>query len=178
MKIIKYETSINCSGPTIFLAGCTVRGNQQHLVSWRFEAVNLFRKNKFDGTLVIPEFEDKTASDKYRYDLPLWEFEGLRKCDCVMFWIPRSRELIGLTSNCEWGYWLAREREKVIYGRPDDAYRMAYLDIMWKLDADDRSTQDLKYNTTIYRTLPETVKAAITLAWQRFTDFHSTKRID
>ena len=43
MKIFRYENSKddvkNVKGPVIFLAGPTVRGNQQHLTSWRFEAI-------------------------------------------------------------------------------------------------------------------------------------------
>lgn len=171
MKIIKYETDIFCEGPKVFLAGPTVRGNQPHLTSWRREAEDLFRQNGFDGTLIVPEFEDKTASDKHRFDLPVWEFTGLRMCDCIMFYIPRTRELIGLTTNHEFGYWMARDRRKVIYGRPDDAYRMAYLDIMWKADADDRlRAEGRTYAATIYHTLPETVKAAIELATKRYGD--------
>jgi hypothetical protein len=172
MKIIKYETEIFCEGPKIFLAGCTVRGNQPHLTSWRREAEDLFRQNGFDGTLIVPEFKDKTASDKHRPDLPIWEFTGLRMCDCIMFWIPRTRELIGLTTNHEFGYWMARDRRKVIYGRPDDAYRMAYLDIMWKADADIYYQNISKRpSAIIYHTLPETVKAAIELATQRYGDY-------
>jgi len=135
---IRYETKmadVDFNLPTVFLAGPTVRGNQQHLTSWRPEAVELFRKKQFGGNLIIPEFTNKTESDKYRYDLPRWEFHGLRMSHTNMFWIPRTRELIGLTTNHEHGYWMAKNRSKVVYGRPDDAYRMMYLDIMWVEDA-------------------------------------------
>ena len=47
-KVYRYEEteqSVNeIIGPSIFLAGPTVRGNQQHLISWRFEAIEIFRK--------------------------------------------------------------------------------------------------------------------------------------
>lgn len=59
--------------------------------------------------------------------------------------------MMGLTTNYELGYWVARERDKVIYGRPDDAYRISYPDIMWKEDADPGES------TTIYNTLEDTV---------------------
>ena len=43
MKIFRYEDSPesvrDVEGKTVFLAGPTVRGNQQHLTSWRFEAI-------------------------------------------------------------------------------------------------------------------------------------------
>mgnify|MGYP000961070508 CR=1 FL=1 len=35
--------------PSIFLAGPTVRGNQPHLTSWRFEAIEEFKRQGFDS---------------------------------------------------------------------------------------------------------------------------------
>ena len=160
MNILKYETSsadfesYSKAGPVIFLAGPTVRGNQQHLTSWRIAACEEFRKLGFNGTLILPEFEDKAESDQYRYDIPLWEFAGLTIADCIMFWIPRTRELIGLTTNFEIGYWISRDFNKIVYGRPNDAYRMKYIDIMWGAVANG----DLN---PIHSSLEETVKNSI-----------------
>lgn len=167
MKQIRYETPINHidkSIPSIFLAGPTVRGNQPHLTSWRFEAVELFEKNAFDGNIIIPEFSDKTESDKYRYDLPVWENETMTLSDVIMFWVSRTRELIALTTNHEFGYWMARNRDGMIYGRPDTAYRIIYNDIMW---VEDSKWQ--KKKCPIYNTLPKTVDAALALCKQRFS---------
>jgi len=178
MKEIRYETptsEVDWTQPTIFLAGPTVRGNQPHLTSWRFEAVELFKKKGFDGNLIIPEFVSKTESDKYRYDLPAWEYYGLSKSGVIMFWIPRTRELIGLTTNCEFGYWMARDRYKMVYGRPDDAYRMKYLDLMWEMTGKQSNGHhdiylDFMWEMTskqfngrhdIYNTLGNTVDAAM-----------------
>jgi len=167
MNQIRYETDIDTvdfTKPTIFMAGCTVRGNQPYLTSWRFEAVELFKKKGFDGNLIIPEFVSKTESDKHRPDRPIWEFKGLQRCGVIMFWINRSRELIGLTSNHEHGYWMGRDRSKMVYGRPDDAYRMAYLDIMWVQDANRLNI----VAEPIYRTLETTVEAALVkLNWTK-----------
>lgn len=162
MNEVRYETfqkDVNYSLPSIFLAGPTVRGNQPHLTSWRFEAIELFREKGFSGNLIIPEFSDKYESDQHRYDLPLWEFDGLRRCQAIMFWIPRTRELIGLTTNHEFGYWMGREREKVVYGRPNDAYRIAYLDTMWVETYKD--TFGLNTGANIYTTLEKTVNASM-----------------
>jgi len=159
MNEIRYETKIedvDFNLPTVFLAGPTVRGNQPHLISWRFEAVEIFKKLNFDGNLIIPEFKDKTESDKYRYDLPVWEFNGLKKCNVIMFWVPRTRELIGLTTSFEFGYWMARDRDKVVYGRPDDSYRNTYPDIMWVEDAKEKNTK-----CPIYNTLEKTIIVAL-----------------
>jgi len=167
MREIRYETKlegIDWLMPTVFLAGPTVRGNQQHLTSWRFAAIDLFKQKDFDGNLIIPEFTDRTESDKYRYDLPAWEFAGLTGAHVIMFWIPRTRELIGLTTNHEFGYWLARDRKKMVYGRPDDAYRMKYLDIMWIEDA---KRYNPIANCPIYNTLEKTVAATLELLWTK-----------
>lgn len=113
--------------------------------------------------MIIPEFTSKTESDKYRYDLPIWEFTGLRKSGVIMFWIPRTRELIGLTTNCEFGYWMARDRKKVVYGRPDESYRNKYLDIMWN-----ETARMERIECSIYNTLDTTIDAAISLTeWLR-----------
>jgi len=165
---VRYNTfhkEVDYKRPTVFLAGPTVRGHQPHLTSWRFDAIELFEKFLFEGNLIIPEFQDKKESDQFRYDIPQWEFEGLRQCHCVMFWIPRTQELIGLTTNHEHGYWMAREREKVVYGHPKDAYRMSYLDIMWVEDAKDRFGKN--YDVPIYTSLSKTIIAAISLANKR-----------
>jgi hypothetical protein len=78
----RYESSLqevnNTQGPVIFLAGPTVRGNQTHLISWRFEAIDIFKSLGFKGSLVVPEFTSKTESDKGKNDIPLWENNGLR----------------------------------------------------------------------------------------------------
>jgi hypothetical protein len=71
--------------------------------------------------------------------------------------------LIGLTTNHEHGYWLAKATEKVVYGRPDDSYRNTYLDLMWEFEA----AQQGYTPTKIFNNLPELVKAAIEKAHER-----------
>ena len=164
LKVFRYEDSeesvSSVEGPVIFLAGPTVRGNQPHLTSWRFEAIELFKEKKFNGSLVVPEFTSKAESDKGKKWIPMWEFNGLKRADCIMFWIPRTRELIGLTTNWEHGYWMGKEINKVVYGRPDDAYRIGYLDIMWEAICKEKNLQSNK----IQNKLSDTVDSAISLA--------------
>ena len=168
VQVHRYEESEDTvrsiNRPSVFLAGPTVRGNQPHLTSWRFEAIEEFKRQGFEGDLIIPEFTSKTESDKDKAWIPMWEYNGLKKADCILFWIPRTRELIALTTNMEFGYWQGREPQKMIYGRPDDAYRMGYLDIMWEAVAKENKL----YNPIIYNTLADTIAASIEMANKKF----------
>lgn len=161
LEVFRYERSLKTlldnPRPIVFLAGPTVRGHQPHLTSWRFEAIEEFERQGFDGSLIVPEFSSKTESDKGKLWIPAWEYKGLCVSDVIMFWIPRTRELIGLTTNHEHGYWLAKAPEKVVYGRPDDSYRNTYLDLMWNFDAQ----QNDRPQDEILNSLSETVRLAI-----------------
>lgn len=173
MKIINYEVfhkDVDYSQPTIFLAGPTVRGNQTHLTSWRDEAIEIFKEKEFIGNLIVPEFENKYESDEVRFDLPQWEFEGLKRCHVIMFWVPRTRELQGQTTNWEHGYWVHRGRDKMVYGRPREAYRTNYLDIMWVEDLKDRFNKNS--GAHIYTTLERTVQASMDLCLIKFAVDH------
>ena len=39
-----------------------------------------------------------------------------------------------LTTNVEFGYWLSREPNKVLYGRPDDSEKNKYLDWLYQTE--------------------------------------------
>jgi hypothetical protein len=150
--------------PIVFAAGPTVRGHQPHLTSWRFEAIEEFERQGFDGILVVPEFTDRKESDKGKRWIPRWEFVGLKTSDAILLWVARTPELIGLTTSYEQGYWMGRFHEKVVYGRPDDAYRISYPDEMHQIDAEDRGYEP----AAIYSTLGETIEASIDMARFRF----------
>lgn len=168
MTVHRYESTQEqvrkTAGPIIFLAGPTVRGNQQHLQpSWRFEAVDIFEKLGFKGSLIIPEFTDIAESDKGKLDIPLWEYNGLKTADCILFWIPRTRELIGLTTNWEHGYWAAKSIKRVVYGRHEGSFRNTYTDIMWR---ELHREQEIECN--IFTTLEETIIQSIEVANLKF----------
>lgn len=169
MKVYRYESPeqgvTEAPGPVIFLAGPTVRGNQPHLTSWRFEAIKIFKKFKFKGSLIVPEFTLQTESDKGKDWIVHWENNGLVRADCIMFWIPRTRELIGLTTNFELGYWMNKQPSKVIYGRPDDAFRVRYLDLMWGISG---------MSHLVYNTLEAIIKNSIKLSNIKFKENHGT----
>ena len=141
-------------GPSIFLAGPTVRYDQPNLVSWRKEAIHILEKLNFKGSIVIPEFKIpvKTAD----FDVPMWEYNALKKVDKIVFWVPRTQELIGLTTNYELGFWVARDQTKTFYGRPNDAYRITYSDKMWN-----KISEENNFNRKIYDSLEEMLIEAI-----------------
>ena len=167
MKQFRYENTeqevTDAQGPVIFLAGPTVRGHQQHLLpSWRTTAVEILEGLKFEGSVVIPEFSNPDGDDRHKLWIPKWEYNGLKRADCILFWIPRTKELIGLTTNWEHGYWVGRKISKVVYGRPEDSYRNNYPDFMWEF-----IHGELGVGFSIYTTLEDTLKAAIHTA-QKF----------
>ena len=72
----------------------------------------------------------------------MWEREGLTKASIIVFWIPRSLpDMPAFTTNVEFGYWL--HSNKVIYGRPDDAVKIKYLDWLYELDYNERPFNNL-----------------------------------
>jgi nucleoside 2-deoxyribosyltransferase len=174
MNVIRYEQSLerlrDDPNPVIFLAGPTVRGNQPHLTSWRFAALDEFTKQGFDGTLVLPEFTSKTETDQNKSWIPKWEYAGLCQSDINMFWVPRTKELIGLTTNHEHGYWMGRCPGKVVYGRPDDSYRNTYLDIMWDI-------WEQTHSNKILTTLEQTVSESIALSRSQIRHYRQESNI-
>lgn len=107
---------------SIFLAGPTPRSPE--VKSWRPEAISIFERFKFDGSLVVPE--DATFSPKFDYNDQIeWELQGLHAATVVLFWVPRSDDMPALTTNVEFG--LMATRRNVVIGCPDDAPKMKYL---------------------------------------------------
>lgn len=179
LRIFKYDTPTAVlharltitTKPSVFLAGPTVRGNQPYLTSWRVEAIEEFTQQGFDGDLIVPEFPNKEESDKGKRWIPEWEHTGLKLSTVIMFWVPRTRELIGLTTNHELGYWMARDRDKIVYGRPDNAYRIEYNDLMLAIDCQERGL----HMHPIHSDLASTVREAIALACSFRGSFSSSE---
>ena len=136
---------------SIFLAGPTPR--DEKTISWRPEAIEYLRKRNFDGIVYIPEDEFIRKNDYV--DQVEWERKALMNATIIVFWIPRELEKMpAFTTNVEFGYWVAKKAEKVVYGRPDDARKMKYLDWLYKKES----------NGEIFNTLEETINKAIELA--------------
>lgn len=133
---------------SIFLAGPTPRDIDTK--SWRPEAIALFEKYKFNGTLLIPE--DESWGVKGNYDDQVeWEEKGLYKADCILFWIPRKiKNMPAFTTNDEWGFW--KKSGKVVLGVPEDAEKCRYQIYYAK-----------KFNVPFAETLEETIINSIKL---------------
>ena len=117
---------------SIFLAGPTPRG--ENVDSWRTSACKYLEDNGFDGVVYVPEYS--TGKPKADYiDQANWEREALSNASVIIFWIPRSLpDMPGFTTNVEFGYWL--HTGKVLYGRPNEARKIKYLDWLYKTDTD------------------------------------------
>lgn len=111
---------------SIFLAGPTPR--DEVTPSWRPEAIRILRELGFEGLVFVPEPADGKWDgddlDKWR-DQVEWEEEALNRADVIVFWIPRSLpNMLGLTTNDEWGVW--KDSGKVILGTSPEAVAVRY----------------------------------------------------
>lgn len=133
---------------SIFLAGPTPRNKETN--SWRPEAIKYLESKNFEGIVYYPEYEDVRRID---YDDQVeWERTALINAKVIVFWIPRDLEnMPAFTTNVEFGYWIAKDPKKVIYGRPEKAKKIKYLDWLFK-----KESKELIYNS-----LEETLDRAI-----------------
>ncbi|MGI6309184.1 MAG: hypothetical protein ACOXZW_00435 [Bacilli bacterium] len=83
----------------------------------------------------------------------LWERKALAAATVILFWIPRQfPDLPAFTTNVEFGYWL--HTKKIIYGRPDNAKKIKYLDWLYQHD----------YNKKPFNNLNDLITEAIKMA--------------
>lgn len=127
MKVVywlePYPTTITKS---IFLAGPTAR--QGKIPSWRQSVIKELKRRKWDGVVFIPEPRPGTPwpTKRQHDEIVDWEIDGLNRADCILFWVPRSKDkLPGFTTNIEWGEFFKSGR--VVLGCPKSAIRMNYM---------------------------------------------------
>ena len=150
MKIIYAQERIEPnSGKLIFLAGPTPRG--ANALSWRPQAIKLFAKLGFNGTLLVPEMRNGFPAE-FEYSAQIdWEQDGLELANKIMFWVPREIEYMpAFTTNIEFGYWLAKDPSKIIMGYPNDAPKMNYF--TYKCD---------EAGIVVHNNLKETIKTIL-----------------
>ena len=137
---------------SIFLAGPTPRG--ENAESWRTIACNIIEQLGFDGVVYVPEYSTWKPKADY-VDQAQWERDALSNASVIAFWIPRTLpDMPAFTTNVEFGYWI--HTGKVLYGRPDDAKKIKYLDWLYKTDT----------NKDPYSSLEELLYGSVELANQ------------
>ena len=129
--IINYSDEEVIKGKkSIFLAGPTPRN--QSVESWRKYVCEKLKELGFDGVVYVPEYSSFKPKGDY-VDQAMWERDALIQSTVILFWIPRDLDdMPAFTTNVEFGYWL--HTGKVIYGRPDEAVKIKYLDWLYKVD--------------------------------------------
>lgn len=125
---------------SIFLAGPTPR--EVETPSWRDDACRILEEIGFDGIVYEPEYSTKVAKESY-VDQAMWEREALTSASLIVFWVPRDLpKMPAFTTNVEFGYWI--HSGKILYGRPDDAEKVRYLDWLYELDYKKEPFNDLR----------------------------------
>jgi hypothetical protein len=115
---------------SIFLVGPTPRSDA--VPSWRPNAVEILEKLGFDGTVLIPERKDWKTKFGYTDQIE-WEYACLTHATAIAAWVPRCMtNMPALTTNVEFGYWLATSPKRIFYGRPDKAPHTSYLDWLYR----------------------------------------------
>ncbi len=138
---------------SIFLAGPSPRTKNEK--EWRKEAIELLKKYNFDGEVFIPcprhVFHDTPTSNEWNYDNQInWEVTHRHIANKILFWMPRKiqENMPAFTTNIEFGEDL--NSGKIVYGRPDDAEKIRYLD---------QRVEEL--NLKIYNNLEEQIKDTV-----------------
>ena len=125
---------------SIFLAGPTPRG--ENTESWRTSACKYLEDNDFNGVVYVPEYSTWKPKKDY-VDQAQWEREALSNASVIAFWIPRTLpDMPAFTTNVEFGYWI--HTGKVLYGRPDEAKKIKYLDWLYKTDTNNEPFSNLE----------------------------------
>jgi 8-oxo-dGTP pyrophosphatase MutT (NUDIX family) len=119
---------------SIFLAGPSPRS--KNVYDWRHDALKYLEAIGFDGEVLIPipikKFygEDDDPSWTYLGQIE-WEKAARHISDKIVFWVARDikGDMPGFTTNVEYGKDL--DGGKIIYGRPDGADKIRYLDDLY-----------------------------------------------
>ena len=153
------EDAPNEYSKSLFLAGPSLRPDQEKMKSWREDAIKYLEDKDYDGVVFCPETRDGEFDKDFNYDNQIdWEDKHLNMADIIVFWVPRDVsidakgkiKLGAFTTNVEWGTWASSG--KVVFGCPADIER--------------RKNKYLKYYADYYKvpggdTLEETLDAAL-----------------
>lgn len=92
----------------------------------------------------MPERSD--WANKFAYEDQIsWELNCLKNCDKILFWVPREMKTMpALTTNVEFGYWLAKRPNDICYGRPVWSEKNGYLDYLYFKETNKTPKDNLK----------------------------------
>jgi hypothetical protein len=111
---------------SLFLAGPTPRSS--NVISWRIQALKLLEELGYKGNVSVPERTNWSIQFDY-CDQADWEEFALDRCKTIIFWVPRQfPDMKALTTNVEFGIYITKSPDKIVYGRPDNAEQIRYLD--------------------------------------------------
>ena len=124
----------------IFLAGpCPRKASEP---DWREEAFDILATLCFSGIVLNPTNRYYDENNPKERELQVaWELEAMMRASAVVFWLPRSEQSPGFTSNVEVGYWIGKKG--VFIGMLDDCMQNANAYIKTRTEM---SGQDV-YNT-------------------------------
>lgn len=139
---------------SIFLAGPTLRDSSFDL-SWRKEACAILETLGFSGIVYVPEF-GKSDNPMDFINQAGWERKALMRSDVIVFYVPRKfPELPGLTTNVEYGMYLARKPLASLLCCPPGSEKNRYLEWLYNEE---------KPGAHIFRDLKEVLQEAVIIA--------------
>jgi len=139
-------TETNDLRNSIFLAGPCPREKDDFKNDWRNQAFEILKDIGFTGTVITPTNQDYQDYRKHDHNAltvqTKWEYETMKKCSALVFWIDRSDKHPAMTTNIEIGDWY--DREGVYVGWPKDAPKNDYIEIRLKMRKEKRIYNDLR----------------------------------
>lgn len=123
---------------SIFLAGPSPRyyiGSVIRTDTWRHRAIDILDQLGYDGVVFVPLpdyafFKGIASNETIDYMNQVeWEEQAMNMADQLFFYVERTEENIGLTTNIEFGKYC--DSGKVVYCRPKDALKVRYFDNIW-----------------------------------------------
>ena len=151
MKILKpikdgKFTETNNLRNSIFLAGPCPREPDDFKNDWRIQAFEILKDLGFNGIVITPTNKDYQEYRKHDHNAlsvqTHWEFETMKKCSALVFWIDRTEKHPAMTTNIEFGDWY--DKESVYVGWPDGALKNDYIEIRLKMRREKEIYNDLR----------------------------------
>lgn len=132
MRVYKPLEQINQLSNGIFLAGPSPRMDKiyEYDCQWRQYVIQRFRELGYKGDLIDPinrKFDQTNLVEQVK-----WQRDAMMKSSLVFFWIPRSEQHPGFTTNVQFGTWLTNK--SILLGCPKDSIKNDYLKIRFQLD--------------------------------------------